>query len=99
MGQLGEAAERCERIIRKIKETEEIHQIPLVSMDFNLAVHTAVEGIQIRYPDAVVKTDIIDGSAMVLADRFINDMCTNLLENAYIHNDSKKKKYLAPYRF
>ncbi|MHA2425843.1 MAG: PAS domain S-box protein [Candidatus Thorarchaeota archaeon] len=88
---IGEAAERCEAIIRKIKETEELHQIPLVSMDLVLAVHTAVMGISRRCPDAVVKTNIIEGSAMVLADRFINDMCLNLLENAYKHNTKKKK--------
>ncbi|MHA1908885.1 MAG: PAS domain S-box protein [Candidatus Thorarchaeota archaeon] len=88
---IGEAAERCERIIRKIKETEELHQIPLVSMDLVLAVHTSVEGISLRFPNVVVKTDIIEGSAMVQGDRFINDMCLNLLENAYVHNTNKKK--------
>ncbi|TXT54391.1 MAG: putative Histidine kinase [Candidatus Thorarchaeota archaeon] len=85
------SVELCEAIIRKTQSTESLSEIPLKPRDLVEALQKNYEVFSERYPDVVFYFDTKLKKATVMADKYLDHLIENLVENAVIHNPRENK--------
>ncbi|MBD3407511.1 MAG: PAS domain S-box protein [Candidatus Lokiarchaeota archaeon] len=85
------SVELCETIIRKTQSTESLSEIPLEPRDLVDALRSKFEQFSELYPDVVFYFNLEIEEATVLADKYLDDLIENLVENAIIHNPRENK--------
>jgi PAS domain S-box-containing protein len=83
---------RCDNIITKVNVTDEIMSLPLDSFAFDKSVRESVDMIRGTYPDAIVNLTIDVDTAIIQGNKLIDNVVTNLLENAIEHNESELRQ-------
>jgi signal transduction histidine kinase len=84
--------QRCASLISKVKATEKIDDAPLYPRSLQIIIGETLLDIRSRFSDVIIEYEPVDFEAVVLADRFLETLLVNILENAVIHNPVKNKK-------
>jgi signal transduction histidine kinase len=84
--------QRCATLISKVKATEKIDDAPLYPRSLQIVIGETVHDIRSRFSDVTIEYEPVDFEAVVLADRFLETLLVNLLENAVLHNTRKDKR-------
>ncbi len=92
LGQIVSAVERCQSMISKVKITEPLMSVPLYSRRLDSTVEEIVESLRTQNKDAEIEVSIRNKNAIVDADEFLEQLLTNLIENAIEHNPKAERK-------
>ncbi|MHA1903647.1 MAG: PAS domain S-box protein [Candidatus Thorarchaeota archaeon] len=87
-----ESVERCDSMISKIKVTEPLMSIDLEIRDLVEATSKSLMIIKTYYPDVELDSEISMLEAHVEADRFLEELLANILDNGIRHNPKDKRK-------
>jgi len=91
LGQVEDAVYRSRNLITKARSTEQLAWVPLVQRNLLRAIFECVESIAEDYDDYVLELLFEFSEAVIIADRFLELLLTNLIENAIIHNSNSRK--------
>jgi nitrogen-specific signal transduction histidine kinase len=89
--QIAESVNRCMDLIQKARSTENLPLAPLVERSLTRALVDCVETLSDSFSDYVMEIQGEDLDAIVLADKYLEDLLTNILSNALKHNPSSQK--------
>jgi PAS domain S-box-containing protein len=92
LGQIVSAVERCQSMISKVKLTEPLMSVPLHPRKLDSTVEEVVESHRTQNKDAEIELSIRNRNAIVDADEFLEQLLTNLIENAIEHNPKAERK-------
>ena len=85
------SVDKCAAAISKVKLTEQLMTVPLEQRRLDEVLMGCVSMLS-KLNDAVtVETDIQIAGALVLADRFLEELLMNLLQNAVEHNPRENR--------
>ncbi len=83
--------QRCATLISKIKATERIDEAPIVPRSLTDAVGVSIKIVNARFSSVNVECNIEEQQVIMDADRFLETLFVNLLENAIQHNPKDNK--------
>jgi len=92
LGQIVSAVERCQSMISKVKVTEPLMSVPLHPRRLDPIVEEIVELQRNQHNDVMIELAIRSRGAIVDADEFVEQLLSNLIENAIEHNPNIEKK-------
>jgi signal transduction histidine kinase len=92
LGQIVSAVERCQSMISKVKVTEPLMSVPLHPRRLGPIVEEIVELQRNQHNDVMIELAIRSRGAIVDADEFVEQLLSNLIENAIEHNPNIEKK-------
>ncbi|TFF91639.1 PAS domain S-box protein, partial [Candidatus Thorarchaeota archaeon] len=92
LGQVVSAVERCQSMISKVKVTEPLMSVALRPRRLDNAVVSVIEGYAERHKDADFRVNLEVDMAIVESDQFLEQLVTNLIENAVEHNPRPDRK-------
>jgi len=84
--------QRCATLISKIKAAERIDDAPIAPMSLTNAIGASIKSIETRFSSVNIECEIEEKKAIMNADRFLETLFVNLLENAIQHNPKVNKK-------
>ncbi|MCK5151457.1 MAG: PAS domain S-box protein [Candidatus Thorarchaeota archaeon] len=86
-----ESAEKCSELITKVKKTERLTTVPLEHTHLDEVLIRCLSEFQRDHGDisTISRVQIMD--AVILADEFLSDLLTILLNNAVEHNPTSRK--------
>jgi signal transduction histidine kinase len=82
---------RCANLISKVKAAENIDEAPLTARSLPEALMASVEDIKQRFHSAYLDLSIEIKIATIQADKYLETLFTNLLENSIIHNPKEDR--------
>lgn len=85
------SVDKCATVISKVKLTEQLMTVPLGQRRLDEVLMGCVSMLSKLNDDATVETDIQIAGALVLADRFLEELLMNLLKNAVEHNPRENR--------
>ena len=91
LNQVIDAVERCQRMISKAKVTEPLMSIPLRPIKLAPILESVVMTQMEMHPDVEIAITLKDADAIVDADKFVEQLFSNLIENAIEHNPRKER--------
>ncbi|MFW9800622.1 MAG: sensor histidine kinase, partial [Candidatus Thorarchaeota archaeon] len=91
VSQAAEALLKCRNLISKARSTEQLAIVPLVERSLPRVLLDCIEQLGERHESFVVEIVSMLEEALVLADRFLEDLFSNLLDNAIEHNKGEFK--------
>jgi signal transduction histidine kinase len=83
---------RCANLISKVLAAERIDEAPVVPRSLTEALTVSAKTINQRFTSVIVDCEFEDNKAIMNADRFLETLFINLLENAIIHNPKDEKR-------
>ncbi len=83
---------RCATLISKVKAADRIDDAPLIPRSIFDAMSTSLKVINTRFSTVTVDCDLEDQQIIMIADRFLETLFINLLENAIQHNPKENKQ-------
>ena len=83
---------RCATLISKVKAAEKIDDAPVVSRSISDALSASLKIINTRFSDVDVDCDFEEQQVIMNADRFLETLFINILENAVQHNPRDDKQ-------
>ncbi|MFW9795259.1 MAG: sensor histidine kinase [Candidatus Thorarchaeota archaeon] len=89
--QIVESVNRCMMLIAKARSTENLAVVPLVERSLARALLECVETIGEKFTNCVFIIEYEDSEAAVMADKYLENLLTNVLSNAVKHNPSTQK--------
>ncbi len=92
LGQIVSAVERCQSMISKVKVTEPLMSVPLHPRRLDSTLADVVELHRANHNDAVIEYEATITNAIVDSDEFLEQLFTNIIENAVEHNPKSEKK-------
>ena len=92
LGQIVSAVERCQSMISKVKVTEPLMSVPLRPRRLDNAVSSVVERYSDDHRDIQFETVLEPEMAVVESDQFLEQLVTNLVENAVEHNPRSERQ-------
>lgn len=92
LGQVVSAVERCQRMISKAKVTEPLMSVPLRPRKLAPTLESVVMAQMELHSDVDIAITLKDADAIVDADEFLDQLFTNLIENAIEHNPRKERQ-------
>ena len=91
LDQVIDAVERCQRMISKAKVTEPLMSVPLRPIKLAPILESVVMAQMDMNPDVEIAITLKDADAIVDADKFVEQLFSNLIENAIEHNPRKER--------
>lgn len=85
------SVDKCAAAISKVKLTEQLMTVPLEQRRLDEVLMGCVSLLSKLNSDMTVETDIQIAGALVLADRFLEELLMNLLKNAIEHNPRENR--------
>ncbi len=92
LGQIVSAVERCQSMISKVKVTEPLMSVALRPRRLDNAVSNIIDQYLETYRDVQIEMSIEAESAIVESDQFLEQLITNLVENAIMHNTAPQRR-------
>ncbi|TFG32713.1 PAS domain S-box protein [Candidatus Thorarchaeota archaeon] len=92
LGQVVSAVERCQRMISKAKVTEPLMSVPLRPTKLAPILESVVMAQMDLYKDADIAITLKDADAIIEADDFLEQLFSNLIENAIEHNPRAERQ-------
>jgi PAS domain S-box-containing protein len=92
LGQIVSAVERCQSMISKVKVTEPLMSVPLHPRRLDSTLADVVEIQRANRKDAEIVYENAVTSAIVNSDEFLEQLFTNIIENAIEHNPKADRK-------
>jgi PAS domain S-box-containing protein len=92
LGQIISAVERCQSMISKVKLTEPLMSVPLHPRRLDSTLMDIVQLHQDKYPDVMIELETTVKNAIVDSDEFLEQLLTNVIENAIQHNSQSDRK-------
>jgi PAS domain S-box-containing protein len=92
LGQIISAVERCQSMISKVKLTEPLMSVPLHPRRLDSTLMDIVQLHRDKYEDADIELDMSIKNAIVDSDEFLEQLLTNVIENAIQHNSRNDRK-------
>ncbi|MHA1927479.1 MAG: PAS domain-containing sensor histidine kinase [Candidatus Thorarchaeota archaeon] len=92
LGQVVSAVERCQRMISKAKVTEPLMSVPLKPRKLAPTLESVVMAQMELHSDVDIAITLKDADAIVDADEFLEQLFSNLIENAIEHNPRKEQQ-------
>lgn len=92
LGQVVSAVERCQRMISKANVTEPLMSVPLKPRKIAPTLEAIVMAQMELHGDVDIAITLKDADAIVDADEFMDQLFTNLIENAIEHNPRKERQ-------
>jgi PAS domain S-box-containing protein len=86
LGQIISAVERCQSMISKVKLTEPLMSVPLHPRRLDSTLMDIVQLHRDKHNDVKIEVDVSTKNAIVDSDEFLEQLLTNVLENAIEHN-------------
>jgi PAS domain S-box-containing protein len=86
VSQIHTSAKKCARVISKVKATDGLLTSPMEPKSIDIILRECVYRIYSTNRDIKLETNIAISNAIILADKFLEHMLINLLENAIEHN-------------
>jgi signal transduction histidine kinase len=83
---------RCANLISKILAAERIDEAPVMPRSLTEAITTSVQTITQQFKNIEVSYNFEERTAIMNADRFLETLFINLLENAILHNPTDDKR-------
>ncbi|MHA2263954.1 MAG: ATP-binding protein [Candidatus Thorarchaeota archaeon] len=90
--QLQESVTRCRSLISKARSTEQLVMAPMVERSLAKVLIESIQTMCERHDRVVVDFVCEVPEALVIADKFLEDMLGNLLDNAVEHNSALVKQ-------
>lgn len=87
-----DALVRSNAMISKARGSEQLRWVPMVTRSLPRAIMDAADELSELYDGFIVHLSFEVNEANVLADLFLDQLFLNLMENAVIHNTSRKKE-------
>lgn len=87
-----ESVERSRSLIHKVQKTQELLSIPLSEKPLISALENSLEVLKQTHEDIEIEVDYKIRRATIRADRYLETLMMNLLENAVIHNNKDPRK-------
>jgi PAS domain S-box-containing protein len=88
--EISSCVEECDELISTVQATKDLLRTPMEKISLNTAVAICVKNLTEIYRNAVISTKIPKKNTYVLADRFINLLLSNIIDNAVRHNHKEK---------
>ncbi|MCK5389825.1 MAG: PAS domain S-box protein, partial [Candidatus Thorarchaeota archaeon] len=92
LGQVVSAVERCQRMISKAKVTEPLMSVALKPRKLAPTLESVVMAQMELHGDVDIAITLKDADAIVDADEFLEQLFSNLIENAIEHNPRKERQ-------
>ena len=92
LGQIVSAVERCQSMISKVKVTEPLMSVALRPRKLDSAVGSTIDVMKDRYKDTTFHLAIHANLAIIDADQFLEQLITNIIENAIEHNPKQYRE-------
>ena len=89
--QVEDAVHKSRNLIKKARGTEQLAWVPLVQRNLFRALFECVESIAEEHEGYVLELGFEFSETIIIADRFLELLLTNIIENAIIHNDNSRK--------
>jgi PAS domain S-box-containing protein len=86
VSQIYASAEKCAKVISKVKATDGLLTTPLEIRSLDVILRDCVYRVYSTSKDIKLETNISISEANVMADRYLEHMLINLLENGVEHN-------------
>lgn len=83
---------RCANLISKVLAAERIDEAPVMSRSLTDAITASVQTINQRFKSVDVDCSFEEENAIMNADRFLETLFINLIENAILHNPRGDKR-------
>jgi len=87
-----ESVEKSQKLINKVLSTRELLSIPLSELSLNTALESALESMKGLYDGIEIEAKYTRKDTRVNADKFIEQLLMNILENAVEYNERKDRK-------
>ena len=84
--QIHSSAKKCAKVISKVKATEGLLTSPMETKSLDSLLRDCVYRVYSTNKDIKLETNIAISNAVIVADKFLEHMLINLLENAIEHN-------------
>jgi len=91
LDQVISAVERCQRMISKAKVTEPLMSVPLRPVKLAPILESVVMEQMEMHQDVEIAITLKDSDAIVDADKFVEQLFSNLIENAIEHNPRNER--------
>lgn len=98
LGQIISAVERCQSMISKVKLTEPLMSVPLHPRRLDSTLMDIVQLHRDKYEDVEIELDMPIKNAIVDSDEFLEQLLTNVIENAIQHNARNDRKVWISFR-
>jgi PAS domain S-box-containing protein len=92
LGQIVSAVERCQSMISKVKVTEPLMSVPLHPRRLDSTLADVVEVQRASRKDIEIDYENTVTTAIVDSDEFLEQLFTNIIENAIEHNPKNDRK-------
>ncbi|MGY5872501.1 MAG: PAS domain S-box protein [Candidatus Thorarchaeota archaeon] len=92
LSQVVSAVERCQRMISKANVTEPLMSVPLKPRKLAPTLEAVVMAQMEKHADVDIAITLKDADAIVDADEFLEQLFSNLIENAIEHNPRKERQ-------
>ncbi len=83
---------QCANLISKVLAAERIDEAPITSRSLTEAITTSVQTINQQFKNIEVSCNFEERTAIMNADKFLETLFVNLLENAILHNPKDDKR-------
>ncbi len=87
-----DSVENSQNLIKKVQATRELLSVPLSSIPLKEALEDCLQVLNETYDDVQIEVDLAAQQPNVFADKYLGNLLMNILENAILHNDKKKKR-------
>jgi len=87
-----ESVENSQNLITKVQATRDLLSVPLLNTSLKEALEDCLQVLNETYDDVQIKAKWGPQHPIVLADEYLGNLLMNILENAILHNDKKKKR-------
>ena len=84
--------EECDELISTVLATKDLLKIPLEKVSLDAVLNTCANNLTEIYRNAVISVKTLEIESFVAADRFINLLLSNLIDNAIKHNHKESPK-------
>ncbi|MFW9959512.1 MAG: PAS domain S-box protein [Candidatus Thorarchaeota archaeon] len=92
LGQIVSAVERCQSMISKVKVTEPLMSVPLHPRRLDSTLADVIELHRANHNDVLIEFQAEITNVIVDSDEFLEQLFTNIIENAIEHNPKSDRK-------
>ncbi|PNX52403.1 MAG: hypothetical protein BV458_09745 [Thermoplasmata archaeon M9B2D] len=92
LDQIVSAVERCQSMISKVKVTEPLMSVPLHPRRLDSTLADVIELHRANHDDVIIEYEAEITSVVVDSDEFLEQLFSNIIENAIEHNPKSDRK-------
>ena len=87
-----DSVKNSQNLIKKVQATRDLLSVPLSNTSLREALEDCLQVLNETYDDVQIEVKWGPQHPIVLADEYLGNLLMNILENAVLHNDKKKRR-------